>query len=118
MLKGTHHLLVQLFQNLISNAIKFVKPGTTPYIYITAIETADSKVISVTDNGIGISLQNQAKIFEIFKRLHHQSEYEGTGIGLAICQKIAKRLGGNITVKSELGKGATFSLVLPKDNQH
>jgi signal transduction histidine kinase/uncharacterized protein HemY len=117
-LKGTQHLLVQLFQNLISNAIKFVKPGTTPFIYITAIETANSKIINVTDNGIGISSQNQAKIFEIFKRLHHQSEYEGTGIGLAICQKIAKRLGGAITVKSELGMGATFSLVLPKDNQY
>ncbi len=117
-LRGTQHLLVQLFQNLISNAIKFVKPGTTPFIYITAIETSNSKIINVTDNGIGISSQNQVKIFEIFKRLHHQSEYEGTGIGLAICQKIAKRLGGTITVKSELGKGATFSLELTKDNHY
>ncbi len=113
-LKGTQQLYVQLFQNLMSNAIKFVKPGTMPYIRVAAEETAEAHIVSVTDNGIGISEANQAKIFEIFKRLHHQSEYEGTGIGLAICQKIAKRFGGNITVKSELGKGATFSLVLPK----
>lgn len=113
-LKGIQQLFVQLFQNLLANAIKFVRPGTNPYIKITSEETAEVYIINVTDNGIGISEENQAKIFEIFKRLHHQSEYEGTGIGLAICQKIAKRLGGTITVKSELGNGATFSLILPK----
>ncbi|MCF8246727.1 MAG: tetratricopeptide repeat protein [Saprospiraceae bacterium] len=113
-LKGTQQLYVQLFQNLMSNAIKFVKPGTIPHIRVAAEETAEAHIVNVTDNGIGISKANQAKIFEIFKRLHHQSEYEGTGIGLAICQKIAKRLGGIITVKSEPGEGATFSLVLPK----
>ncbi len=113
-LKGTQQLYVQLFQNLLANGIKFVPSGINPYIKITAEETAEVHIINVTDNGIGISEENQSKIFEIFKRLHHQSEYEGTGIGLAICQKIAKRLGGSITVKSELGNGATFSLVLPK----
>lgn len=111
---GMQQLYVQLFQNLISNAIKFVKPGTLPYIRVTSEETADAHIVHVADNGIGISEANQTKIFEIFKRLHHQSEYEGTGIGLAICQKIAKRLGGQITVKSALGEGSTFSLVLPK----
>ncbi|MCU0346919.1 MAG: ATP-binding protein [Saprospiraceae bacterium] len=113
-LRGTQHLYVQLFQNLFANAIKFVQPGKQPYIKVTAEETPDANTIHVTDNGIGISEENQAKIFEIFKRLHHKSEYEGTGIGLAICQKIAKRLGGTIQVKSALGQGATFSLVLPK----
>ncbi len=111
---GMQQLYVQLFQNLISNAIKFVKPGTLPYIRVTAEETPEAHIVHVADNGIGISEENQAKIFDIFKRLHHQSEYEGTGIGLAICQKIAKRLGGHITVKSALGEGSTFSLVLPK----
>ncbi|MBI1224810.1 MAG: tetratricopeptide repeat protein [Bacteroidetes bacterium] len=111
---GSQQLYVQLFQNLISNAIKFVKPGTIPYIRVTAEDTPDAHLIHVIDNGIGISETNQAKIFEIFKRLHHQSEYEGTGIGLAICQKIAKRLGGEITVKSVFGEGSTFTLVLPK----
>ena len=113
-LKGTQHLFVQLFQNLLANAIKFVKPGRQPYIRVAAEETPEAHIIHVTDNGIGISEENQVKIFEIFKRLHHQSEYEGTGIGLAICQKIAKRLGGRIIVKSALGVGATFSLYLPK----
>ncbi|MCC6726274.1 MAG: GHKL domain-containing protein [Saprospiraceae bacterium] len=112
-LKGTQQLYVQLFQNLLSNAIKFVKPGETPQIRITSEEKFDAVLIHVTDNGIGISEENQEKIFEIFKRLHHQSEYEGTGIGLAICMKIVKRLGGVIKVKSELGNGATFTLVFP-----
>lgn len=116
-LKGTQQLYVQLFQNLISNALKFVKPGTQPYVKLSAEETAEAHIISISDNGIGISPENQNKIFEIFKRLHHQSEYEGTGIGLAICQKIAKRLGGSIRVKSALGEGATFCLVMPKDRK-
>ncbi len=113
-LKGTQQLYVQLFQNLISNAIKFVEKGKQPIIRITSFETAEHHIIGVVDNGIGISPENQVKIFEIFKRLHHQSEYEGTGIGLAICQKIMNRLGGNIKVQSELGKGTTFSLIVPK----
>ncbi len=116
-LKGTQQLYVQLFQNLISNALKFVKQGTQPYVKLSAEETAEAHIISITDNGIGISPENQTKIFEIFKRLHHQSEYEGTGIGLAICQKIAKRLGGSIRVKSALGEGTTFCLVMPKDRK-
>ncbi len=116
LVKGTQQLFVQLFQNLLSNAIKFVKPGTVPYIKVTSELTPDAHIIHVADNGIGVSEENQAKIFEVFKRLHHQSEYEGTGIGLAICQKIAKRLGGSLTVESKLGLGATFSLILPKSN--
>jgi signal transduction histidine kinase len=113
-LKGTQQLFLQLFQNLIANAIKFVKPGTLPYVKVFAEETSTEHVIHIQDNGIGISPENQVKIFDIFKRLHHQSEYPGTGIGLAICQKIAIRLGGKISVNSELGEGSTFSLQLPK----
>jgi light-regulated signal transduction histidine kinase (bacteriophytochrome) len=113
-LKGTQQLYVQLIQNLISNAIKFVEKGKQPHIRITSIETADYHVISVADNGIGISEENQGKIFEIFKRLHNQREYEGTGIGLAICQKIMSRMGGTIKIQSEVGKGTTFSLIVPK----
>lgn len=114
MLSGTQQLYLQLFQNLMANAIKFVKPGTLPYIVVSAEENSHEHIIHIKDNGIGISIENQAKIFEIFKRLHHQNEYPGTGIGLAICQKIAKRLGGRIAVKSTIGEGATFSLHLPK----
>lgn len=113
-LKGTQQLYLQLFQNLMANAIKFVSPGTLPYVKFIAEETYTEHLIHVTDNGIGISTENQVKIFDIFKRLHHQSEYPGTGIGLAICQKIATRLGGRISVKSELGEGATFTLHYPK----
>lgn len=114
LVKGEQQLFVQLFQNLLSNALKFVQPTVTPYIRVTSEETESEIIISVTDNGIGISEENQTKIFEIFKRLHHYSEYEGTGIGLAICQKIAKRLGGTIGVRSTLGDGATFFLKLAK----
>jgi len=114
MLSGTQQLYLQLFQNLMANAIKFVKPGTLPYIVVFAEENSQEHIIHIKDNGIGISIENQVKIFEIFKRLHHQNEYPGTGIGLAICQKIAKRLGGRIAVQSTIGEGATFSLHLPK----
>ncbi|MBK8564386.1 MAG: tetratricopeptide repeat protein [Saprospiraceae bacterium] len=114
-IKGVQQLYVQLFQNLISNAIKFVEKGKQPQLRITSFETPEHHIIGVTDNGIGISEENQTKIFEIFKRLHHQSEYEGTGIGLAICQKIMNRMNGSIKVQSELGKGTTFSLIIPKE---
>lgn len=113
-LKGTQQLYIQLFQNLISNAVKFVEKSKQPLIRITSFETAEHHVIEVADNGIGISEENQGKIFEIFKRLHCQREYEGTGIGLAICQKIMSRIGGSIKVQSELGMGTTFSLFVPK----
>lgn len=114
LLQSSQQLLVQVFQNLINNALKFVKPGVKPLVKITHQELEAEHVVAVTDNGIGISPANQSKIFEIFQRLHHASEYEGTGIGLAICQKIVKRLGGHITVSSELGQGATFAVYLPK----
>jgi signal transduction histidine kinase len=112
--KGNHSLLVQLFQNLIGNALKFTMTGTTPTIAISATEVESEWIISVQDNGIGISPEHQEKIFEIFQRLHSRSLYEGTGIGLAICQKIAQRLEGRIWVVSEEGQGATFYIGLPK----
>ncbi len=113
-IKGKTQLLNQLFQNLISNALKFIQPDTPPVIRISAEETDQSYLISVADNGIGISEENQGRIFKIFQRLHPKSAYEGTGIGLAICQKIVSRLGGSISVRSEIGKGATFIITFPK----
>jgi PAS domain S-box-containing protein len=103
--------LEQLLQNLLSNAIKYRGPEQ-PRIQVAAQRAREEWVFSVTDNGIGIDPQYSAQIFGIFKRLHGQ-KYPGTGIGLAICQKIVERYGGNIWVKSEPGRGSTFFFTLP-----
>ena len=111
----THKLLLfQLLQNLISNAIKFCKKDTIPHIIIKSREEPDQYVISIQDNGIGISKKNQAHIFTIFKRLHSREEYEGTGIGLSLCKKIIKSLNGQIWLSSEEGRGSIFYFSLPK----
>ena len=107
-------LLIQLFQNLISNAVKFRNPEIQPEIDISYTEKDDFYEFIIKDNGIGIDPNFKDRIFVIFQRLHSRSEYEGTGIGLAICQKIVQRLGGKIWVDSDLGKGATFHFTLPK----
>jgi signal transduction histidine kinase len=103
--------LVQLFQNLIGNAIKYRGPEP-PRIHVSARPEDGSYVLSVRDNGIGIDPQYHDRVFGIFKRLHGR-EYPGTGIGLAICKKIVERHGGRIWVDSKSGEGATFSFTLP-----
>lgn len=113
-IKGHHELMVQIFQNLISNALKFQAKGEKPLIKIDSIVGKNSTTIFVQDNGIGIPKQNQKLIFEIFQRLHSKENFEGTGIGLAICHKIAQRMNGKIWVESEEGNGATFYLEIPK----
>ncbi len=105
--------ITQLFQNLIGNALKFQKPEATPKIHVSAREQGDAWIFSVTDNGIGIDPQYTERIFKIFQRLHAKGEYEGTGIGLAICRRIVERHRGEITVRSEPGVGSTFSFTLP-----
>ena len=105
---------IQLFQNLIGNAIKFRRPLGRPIILISAEEQTDHWVFSIEDNGIGIAKNDIERIFTIFQRLHKRTEYEGTGIGLAICYKIVTQLGGRIWVESELGKGSIFRFTLPK----
>ncbi|MFK8102110.1 MAG: ATP-binding protein [Saprospiraceae bacterium] len=112
--EGIHSLLVQLFQNLISNAIKFSQPAQKPKIHIRGEETETEYLFSVHDEGIGIAEEYQDRIFVIFQRLHSRAAYEGTGIGLAICQKIMQKLGGEIWVKSEKNAGATFYIAFPK----
>ncbi len=97
-----------LFQNLISNAIKFIKPNTKPIISITAEKKNSHWQFSVTDNGIGIEAKYKEKIFIIFQRLHGRDEYDGTGIGLAHCRKIIELHNGDIWVESVVGKGSTF----------
>lgn len=105
--------LVQLFQNLIGNAMKF-RGEETPRIRVGAAARPDEWVFSVADNGIGIDQQYFERIFVVFQRLHGKSEYAGTGIGLAICKKVAERHGGRMWVESEPGKGSVFYFTLPK----
>ena len=107
--------LVVLFQNLISNSIKY-RRQIPPHIEIQAQEKATIWQFSVTDNGIGLEPQYKKRIFQIFQRLHTQDEYPGTGIGLAICQKIVERHGGNIWVESQLGYGSVFYFTIPNQN--
>ena len=101
-----------LFQNLISNSIKFQKPGIAPQIEISANKENGFWHFSFQDNGIGIEKQYQQRIFIIFQRLHNRSVYEGSGIGLAHCKKIVELHGGKIWVESEAGKGSIFHFTL------
>ena len=107
------HEFVQLFEHLIGNAIKYVRPGATPKIRITAEESHEGKVVTVRDNGIGIDKEYSRKIFNVFQRLHARSEYPGTGIGLAICRKVVEVHGGRIWVESEPGSGSAFRFTVP-----
>ena len=108
--------MVQLLQNLISNAIKFHGPAP-PKIHILGEVKEDEWIFSVRDNGIGIDSINFERIFVIFQRLNKKGEYSGTGIGLAVCKKIIKRHGGKIWVVSELKKGATFYFSIPRNQK-
>jgi len=105
----------QLFQNLIGNGLKFHKEGIPPEIIIRAHGVENKMIrIEVEDNGIGIDEKYHEQLFVMFKRLHPREQYEGTGIGLAVCKKIVERHGGNIGVKSTPGKGSTFWFTLPR----
>ena len=116
----------QLFQNLLSNSLKFVRPGVAPHVSITHKYLNPGEVktynlakankylqINFKDNGIGFDKQFTERIFTIFQRLHTRSEYEGTGIGLAICRRITENHGGTITAKGELNKGSIFTIIIP-----
>jgi len=100
--------LRQIFQNLIMNAMKFYKEGDTPLVEINSKEEHDRFVFSVKDHGIGIEPQYLREIFMMFKKLHSENKYKGTGIGLSICKKIVEQHNGDIWVESTLGEGATF----------
>ena len=105
--KANRLQITQLFQNLIGNAIKY-RSTAAPQIEITAGSTATHWIFSVKDNGLGINTKFFDKVFLIFHRLHSHSTVKGTGIGLALCKKIAERHGGDIWLESEEGKGSTF----------
>lgn len=110
---GHASLLSQLFQNLVSNALKFVPPGSVPRIEITAQLAEGMATIGVKDNGIGISSEGQGRLFQPFARLNLRREFEGTGLGLAISRQIAEAHGGTIGVHSQPGEGSTFEVRLP-----
>jgi PAS domain S-box-containing protein len=109
---ATH--LQQLFQNLIGNAIKYRSRERTPAVHITAERQKGYCTFAVSDNGIGIEPKYKESVFGMFKRLHTNDEYAGTGIGLAICQRIVERYQGRIWVESEPGQGSTFRFMLPE----
>lgn len=104
----------QLIQNLVANALKFQQPGTRPHVVIEGRTTDPGGCeISVRDNGIGFDEKYLERIFRPFQRLHGRSEYEGSGMGLAICRKVVARHGGTITARSRPGEGSTFVVTLP-----
>lgn len=105
--------MTRLLQNLIGNALKFVKPGCVPEIRVTATRLPSDWLFSVQDNGIGIEHQYLDKIFGMFRRLHSTDEYPGTGLGLAICKAIVDHHNGAIRVESTPGHGSTFSFTIP-----
>lgn len=109
--------LEQVFQNLISNALKFQRPNTTPRVEISVTQE-DEWQFSFKDNGIGIKPEKFPSIFQMFKRLHKRQEYPGTGIGLAICQKVIDAHGGRIWVESEPGIGTVFHFTLPVKDEN
>jgi light-regulated signal transduction histidine kinase (bacteriophytochrome) len=111
---GNRIQLIQLFQNLIDNALKFVPADRQPHVRVKHTIEISHHRFSVTDNGIGIPPELQAKIFAPFKRLHHRDQYKGTGIGLAICQKVVEQHGGQIWVESDGTNGTTFHFTVKK----
>ena len=111
-LRGDRTQFVQLFQNLIDNALKY-RSDAPPVVEIASVRKGDFWEISVADNGIGIEAEHHAKIFEIFRRLHSTESYPGTGIGLAICLRIVARHGGRIWVEERTGGGCRFVFTLP-----
>jgi light-regulated signal transduction histidine kinase (bacteriophytochrome) len=127
-IQGNAFQLGQLFQNLINNALKFHRPDVNPVVQIHAKKILASNLepsvnpvtstheyicVDIKDNGIGFDETFKERIFQVFQRLHGRSEYSGTGIGLAICEKVISNHGGAISVRSKIGQGTTFSLYFP-----
>jgi len=114
--RGNRMQLIQVFQNLIGNALKF-RGDRAPRIHVGASQGDHGWEFTVEDNGIGIDQQFFDRIFVIFQRLHANQEYEGTGIGLAVCKKIIEQHGGHISVASETGMGTIFTFTISDGEQ-
>lgn len=110
--KGNASQLVQLFQNLVGNAIKY-RSEQPPRVHVSAERNGENWILSVKDNGIGIDAKYHSTIFDVFRRLHHRHEQPGTGIGLAICRRVVNRHHGEIWVESAFGNGSTFRFTIP-----
>ncbi len=107
----------QLFQNLISNGLKFHPADRPPVVTVSAKKTDEGNTIVVADNGIGIEERHKERIFAVFQRLNTKQAFEGTGIGLAVCKKIVDRYGGTISIESQLGIGTSFNITLPIEEE-
>jgi len=116
-IQADYRQMVQLFQNLIGNALKY-RRNATPEICISVQKEDDHWLFSVEDNGIGMESQYFEQVFQIFRRLHTQDEHEGTGIGLAITKRIIEHHGGRIWIESEPSKGSTFYFTIPINNKN
>jgi PAS domain S-box-containing protein len=117
MVRANRLQCVQLFQNLIGNALKF-RGDDAPVVHLAATQDGHRWRLTVSDNGIGIDPTQHHRIFQVFQRLHGRDQFEGTGIGLSLCQKIVLAHGGDIGVESQLGHGATFWFTLPDSSEH
>ena len=106
-------MLSQLLQNLVNNGLKYNR-SATPTIHISSQQIGEKTIYSVADNGIGIPPPYQSQVFDMFRRLHSQAEYEGSGIGLAFCKRIVDTYGGDIWLESVENEGTTFFFTLPK----
>jgi light-regulated signal transduction histidine kinase (bacteriophytochrome) len=110
---GDRRALVQVFQNLVANALKFQEEESTPRVEIKARSLGERCFVEVVDNGIGIPVSQRKRVFEMFQSVHSRERFEGTGMGLTICAKLIDCMNGAIAIESEVGRGSTFKVELP-----